>query len=48
MPEETKAKLRKPKGKQLIVSCPHCTKSGGVSNMRRWHFDYCKQLNTIS
>lgn len=40
--EETKEKMRKPKGAQLIVSCPHCQKSGGVSNMNRYHFNNCK------
>jgi hypothetical protein len=37
--EETKAKMRKPK-KQ--ITCPHCGKTGGVSVMKRWHFDNCK------
>lgn len=23
--------------------CPHCGKSGGTNNMKRWHFDNCKQ-----
>lgn len=27
--------------KQEIISCPHCKKSGGRSNMKRWHFDKC-------
>ena len=25
-----------------IEQCPHCNKSGGVSNMTRYHFDNCK------
>ena len=25
-----------------IVTCPHCEKSGGNRNMKRWHFDNCK------
>lgn len=25
-----------------IVSCPHCGKPGGISQMKRWHFDNCK------
>lgn len=37
--EETKAKLRKPKRK---VSCPHCNKIGGISQMKRWHYENCK------
>ena len=40
--EETKNKLRKPKGKQKIVTCPVCLKEGGEASMRRWHFNNCK------
>ncbi len=29
-------------GPQKIVVCPHCSKSGGTSNMSRYHFDNCK------
>jgi len=25
-----------------VVDCPHCSKSGGISNMKRYHFDNCK------
>tara|TARA_R110000782_G_scaffold79712_1_gene158182 strand:+ start:330 stop:767 length:438 start_codon:yes stop_codon:yes gene_type:complete len=28
--------------KQSIVTCPHCKKQGGASNMTRYHFDSCK------
>jgi hypothetical protein len=31
--------------KQPIVSCPHCNLSGGISSMRRYHFDKCKSVN---
>ena len=24
------------------ISCPHCTKIGQLTNMKRWHFDNCK------
>lgn len=37
--EETKEKMRKPKEK---VKCPYCDKIGGISQMKRWHFDNCK------
>jgi ssDNA-binding Zn-finger/Zn-ribbon topoisomerase 1 len=37
-PEYIKAKKRKPKE---VVTCPHCGKSGGISTMRRHHFDNC-------
>lgn len=26
------------------VSCPHCGKVGGFTNLKRWHFDNCKQF----
>ena len=29
---------------QPIVSCPCCGKTGGQSNMKRWHFDNCPKL----
>jgi hypothetical protein len=42
--EKTKAKVSvalkgipKPK-----VTCPHCSKEGGISQMKQWHFDNCK------
>ncbi len=40
--EETKEKMRKPKGPQELIKCPHCEKEGGASNMKRYHFDNCK------
>jgi hypothetical protein len=49
--EEHKQNLRKPKsedhkqnmrGPRSIVTCPHCGKTGGGSNMPRYHFDKCK------
>lgn len=33
--------LKKPKGPQTKIICPHCLKEGGNS-MKRWHFDNCK------
>jgi hypothetical protein len=35
--------------KQKIVSCPHCNKKGGKGNMKRYHFDNCKNklINVI-
>ena len=33
--------------RQQITTCPYCQKEGGVSNMKRWHFDNCKsKINT--
>ena len=37
--ENFKNNLRKP---QLLVSCPHCRKTGGNPVMMRYHFDRCK------
>ena len=28
---------------QSKVACPHCNTIGGISNMRRYHFEHCKQ-----
>jgi group I intron endonuclease len=44
---ETRQKLSEankgvPLGPQEQVQCPHCGKIGGISNMKRWHFDNCK------
>jgi uncharacterized cupin superfamily protein len=27
-----------------ITKCPHCSKSGAMSQMKRWHFENCKML----
>lgn len=33
-------------GKQKpVIICPHCAKSGGVPQMKQWHFDNCKGKN---
>lgn len=29
--------------KKTIIQCPHCQKIGGAGNMRRYHFDNCKE-----
>jgi len=44
--EESKNRQRLAKlgTKQKQVQCPHCKKSGGVSNMVRYHFDECKYI----
>ena len=39
--EETKKKMGKPKNK---IICPFCSKIGGDSQMKRWHFQNCKSL----
>jgi hypothetical protein len=40
--EITKQKISETK-KNRKLKCPHCGMLGGVSNMRRYHFDNCKQ-----
>jgi group I intron endonuclease len=45
--DETRQKMSEahkgvPKGPQEQVECPHCGKIGGISAMKRWHFDNCK------
>jgi hypothetical protein len=37
--EESKLLMRKPKEK---TECPYCSKIGGISQMKRWHFNNCK------
>lgn len=27
---------------EIIVTCPHCSRSGAKPGMKRWHFDNCK------
>jgi hypothetical protein len=29
---------------QPKITCPHCSKLGGISPMKRWHFDNCKEI----
>lgn len=41
--EEHKANLRKPKGKQSLLTCPVCGLIGGATGMTRWHFANCKK-----
>ena len=47
--DETISKIKgtmkgKLKGKQKIVTCPHCGTTGGISNLTRYHFDFCKHI----
>lgn len=46
-PEETKRRIASSlTGKKSpVVECPHCKKSGGKTNMLRYHFDNCKVKN---
>jgi hypothetical protein len=45
--DDTKSKISNSKkgvklGAQDKLTCPHCFKSGGISGMKRWHFENCK------
>ncbi len=31
------------KGQQPKLNCPYCNLTGGSSNMKRYHFNNCKQ-----
>lgn len=42
--EEHKANMRKPK---LRTHCPHCNKEGAVNQLKRWHFDKCKSIQSL-
>lgn len=39
----TEERKRNMRGPRSIVQCPHCLKSGGISNMKRYHFNNCKR-----
>ena len=30
------------------ITCPYCNKTGGDNVMKRWHFNNCKEISTIS
>jgi hypothetical protein len=32
---------------QTKLTCPHCSKNGGISNMKRYHFQNCKSMNGV-
>ncbi len=40
--EEHKKNLKCHSNNSTTVSCPHCNKTGQLTNMKRWHFDKCK------
>lgn len=33
--------------KHKTTICPHCEKEGGITSMKRWHFDNCKNKTII-
>jgi hypothetical protein len=48
--DETKKRMSETqKGRpRTILACPHCGKSGGNSNMRRYHFENCQRADLPS
>lgn len=42
MTDEHKANLKCHTNNTTTVICPHCSKMGQLTNMKRWHFDKCK------
>ena len=41
--EQRSAQSKRLKGRpKPTATCPHCNKVGGISAMKRWHFDNCK------
>lgn len=42
-----KTKIQDSMKARLLISCPHCGKSGYIQNMMQWHFDRCKILKTL-
>jgi hypothetical protein len=42
MSESRKGKTFGPRPPYQKTICPHCQKEGIISNMKRWHFDNCK------
>lgn len=41
-PQLSLKRLGVPRGPQRIITCPHCLKQGGITNMVRYHMDNCK------
>jgi group I intron endonuclease len=42
--EVCKDRMRKPKGPQIKLTCPYCKKEGGATNMKRYHYNNCKNI----
>jgi group I intron endonuclease len=44
MSEQHKKSLKCHSNNATKVSCPHCNKTGQLTNMKRWHFNNCKSI----
>lgn len=42
--KETLQKMKRPRGHQKQLTCPHCNKTGGATGIKQWHFENCKYL----
>jgi group I intron endonuclease len=42
-PKQKEKRSNAMRGKREVVKCPYCQKEGGGGNMRRYHFENCKQ-----
>ncbi len=42
MSEQHKKNLKCHQNNLIKLTCPHCNKMGQLTNMKRWHFDNCK------
>lgn len=49
IPSGKKGSIRGPNKEPMTrISCPHCNKEGGISQMKRYHLDNCKLLETLT
>lgn len=46
--EETKERMREAAKNRPKIQCPHCGMQGQTSQMKRWHFENCKQKSEKS
>ena len=42
--KEVRKNMRGTRGPQKKTTCPHCSKLGGISPMKRWHFSNCREI----
>lgn len=45
--KESIERLKDTMAKMPKFQCPHCSKCGKISNMKRWHFDNCKNYGAV-
>jgi group I intron endonuclease len=47
MSEQHKKNLKCHQNNLIKLTCPHCNKTGQLTNMKRWHFDNCKLIPKV-